>query len=70
MEVMCMVVREDESTDILDVLSLSMRGAQREITGYLISHGYKRQVRLRRCGRLTGGIEQRRGKPCLDGHHR
>ena len=37
MEVNCMVVREDESTDnSLDVVSLSMRGAQREITGTLI----------------------------------
>jgi hypothetical protein len=41
MEVACMVVREDESTDVLDVLSLSMRGAQREITGNLIDVGYK-----------------------------
>lgn len=41
MQITCMVVREDETTDSLDVESLSMRGAQREITGYLISGGYK-----------------------------
>jgi hypothetical protein len=39
--VTCTVVREDESTDSLDVDSLSMRGAMREITGYLLSQGYK-----------------------------
>lgn len=40
MQVLCTVVREDESTYTLDVDSLSMRGAQREITGYLIGEGY------------------------------
>jgi hypothetical protein len=40
MEINCMVVREDESTTSLQVESLSMRGAQREITGYLIDQGY------------------------------
>lgn len=37
----CTVVQEDESTSTLDVDSLSMRGAQREITGYLIGQGYR-----------------------------
>lgn len=37
----CTVVHEDESTDALDIESLSMRGAQREITGYFIGRGYK-----------------------------
>ncbi len=36
----CMVVQEDESTQQLDVDSLSMRGAQREITGHLLREGY------------------------------
>jgi hypothetical protein len=46
MEVNCVVVREDESTDhTLDVVSLSMRGAQREITGNLIDWGYKPEGR-------------------------
>src|SRR5690348_7693346 len=36
----CTVVLEDESTGALDVRSLSMRGAQREMTGYLIAQGY------------------------------
>lgn len=40
MEVTCLVVFEDESTDSLDIDSLSMRGAQREITGWLIDQGY------------------------------
>jgi hypothetical protein len=41
MEITCTVVREDESTYEIDVDSLSMRGAQREITGWLISDGYE-----------------------------
>lgn len=41
MAINCTVVHEDEHTDSLDVDSLSMRGAQREITGYLIDQGYK-----------------------------
>lgn len=40
MQVTCRIVREDESTEPMDVDSLSMRGAQREITGYLIEQGY------------------------------
>jgi hypothetical protein len=39
-EITCTVVLEDESTSTLDVNSLSMRGAQREMTGYFIAHGY------------------------------
>jgi hypothetical protein len=41
LDVTCTVVREDESTEPLDIDSLSMRGAMREITGYLIEKGYK-----------------------------
>jgi hypothetical protein len=41
MEIVCSVVGEDESVDYLDINSLSMRGAQREITGYYIGQGYK-----------------------------
>lgn len=40
MVIKCRVVRQDESTVELDVDSLSMRGAQREITGSLIRQGY------------------------------
>jgi hypothetical protein len=36
----CTVVLENEKTSTLDVNSRSMRGAQREITGYLIARGY------------------------------
>jgi hypothetical protein len=39
-EVTCRVVFEDESDSELDVDSLSMRGAQREITAWLIREGY------------------------------
>jgi hypothetical protein len=41
LQVTCLIVAEDESTRTLHVDSLSMRGAQREITGYLISQGYE-----------------------------
>ncbi len=38
--VTCTVVHEDETTAEYDVQSLSMRGAQREMTGYLLRQGY------------------------------
>ena len=41
MTVTCRVAHEDESTEELRIDSLSMRGAQREITGWLIKQGYK-----------------------------
>jgi hypothetical protein len=41
MQITCMVVREDETTYELGVDSLSMRGAQREMTGWLIKEGYE-----------------------------
>jgi hypothetical protein len=41
MKVLGMAVREDESIEELLVISLSMRGAQREISGNLIKVGYK-----------------------------
>lgn len=37
----CRVVHEDESTEELQVDSLSMRGAQREMTGYFKRLGYE-----------------------------
>ena len=40
-EITCMVVYEDEHTENLDVDSLSMRGAQREMTGYFKKQGYE-----------------------------
>ena len=39
-DITCTVVLEDESTSSHDVTSRSMRGAQREMTGYFIAHGY------------------------------
>ncbi len=41
MEISCMIVLEDESTQPQDIRSLSMRGAQREITGWLIGLGWE-----------------------------
>lgn len=41
LEVICRVSYEDETTKTLDVQSLSMRGGQREITGWLIAQGYR-----------------------------
>lgn len=41
MTVTCNVVHEDESTHSYPVDSLSMRGAQREMTGYFIRQGYE-----------------------------
>ena len=35
-----MEVREDETTETIDVDSLSMRGAQREMTGWYLKRGY------------------------------
>lgn len=37
----CRVIHEDESADELEVDSLSMRGAQREITAYFKAQGYE-----------------------------
>jgi hypothetical protein len=41
MKVSCTVVHEDEHTQSLDVDSLSIRGAQREMTGWFIQQGYR-----------------------------
>jgi hypothetical protein len=42
MKVDCWIVYDDEATDEdIPIKSLSMRGAQREITGYLIAEGYE-----------------------------
>lgn len=41
LKIHCTVVKEDEQTYTIEVGSLSMRGAQREITGHLIREGYK-----------------------------
>jgi hypothetical protein len=42
MKVDCTIVYEDEATDEgIEINSLSMRGAQREITGYFIAEGYE-----------------------------
>lgn len=42
MKVHCWIVYEDERTDEdIPISSLSMRGGQREITGYLLAEGYE-----------------------------
>lgn len=41
MTITCKVVYENESTTDYDVESLSMRGAQREMTGFFLQQGYK-----------------------------
>ena len=51
LEVTCRVVHEDETVDELEVRSLSRRGAQRELTGYLLEQGYQPAGRWR----LRGG---------------
>lgn len=44
-QVTCTVALDDESTQPQDIQSLSMRGAQREITGWLISLGWEPVLR-------------------------
>jgi hypothetical protein len=39
-QVTCRVVHEDETDSVLDVDSLSIHGAQREMTAFLIRNGY------------------------------
>jgi hypothetical protein len=39
-EIFCTLVFEDESTSYPIVNSVSVRGAQRELTGLLVAHGY------------------------------
>jgi hypothetical protein len=39
-QISCTLVLEDESVGYLDVQSLSVRGAQREVTGWLVRSGY------------------------------
>lgn len=57
MEINCMVVHEDETTDDkVFIDSLSMRGAQREITGYYLSEGYVP------VGRWESTVESRDGE--------
>lgn len=41
LKVVCIVVHEDENTETLEVDSISMRGAQREMTGHLLKLGYR-----------------------------
>jgi hypothetical protein len=45
--VSCMVVDSDETTTTLDVDALSIRGAEREMTGWLIAQGWKPADRWR-----------------------
>jgi len=67
MAVSCRVVYEDETTELLDVDSLSMRGAQREMTGWFLRNGYVAAGRWDiACDSDDGPIETvRRFKPAL-----
>jgi hypothetical protein len=70
-EITCRIVREDETAAYPDVDSLSLRGAQREITAWLIGLGYAPVGRWETEGRydeVAGGVEEtpecvRRFKP-------
>jgi hypothetical protein len=62
LSVSCKVVHADESTEELEIDSLSMRGAQREITGSLIKQGYKpdgRWAAVRAMSRMARGPRRR-----------
>ena len=63
--VTCRVVHEDETTQTLDVESLSLRGAEREMTGWFISQGYRP---VRRWKAVEGGTTEvtRLFKPTKD----
>jgi hypothetical protein len=41
MQITGMLVGEDERTEDVEIDSLSIRGAEREVTGWLIDHGYE-----------------------------
>ena len=40
LDITCSIVQEDETAEELSIDSLSIRGAEREITAYLLNHGY------------------------------
>jgi hypothetical protein len=63
--VTCQVVCEDESTQTLDVESLSLRGAERETTGWFISQGYQPAGRWKAVEGSTTEVT-RRFKPAKD----
>lgn len=66
LEVRCTVVYEDERTDEMGIDSLSMRGAQREVTGWMIKQGYVPVGRWEAEGYREGNVEaetSRRFKP-------
>ena len=63
--VTCRVVHEDETTQTLDVESLSLRGAEREMTGWFISQGYQPAGRWKAVEGSTTEVT-RRFKPAKD----
>jgi hypothetical protein len=54
--VACTVVHEDETTDTVKVASLSMRGAQREVTGHFLREGYEPVGRWESTLGITSGF--------------
>ena len=57
MQVTCRIVREDESTTSWRIDSLTIRGAEREVTGDLISRGYRPAGRWETEGGGEDGVE-------------
>ena len=66
LEMTCRIVFNDESTEELDVQSLSMRGAQREMTGWLISQGYEPVGRWSREDKYGFETMRRFRRPALE----
>jgi hypothetical protein len=63
------VVFEDESTGELVVDSLSLRGAEREVTGYLIGNGWEPAGRWQDARDLDQGkpLDKSKGEAWLEG---
>lgn len=57
-EISCTLVFEDESVSYQEVDSVSVRGAQREITGMLVAHGYVPAARWSEDGEDQDGYSE------------
>lgn len=57
-EIFCTLVFEDESVSYPSVNSVSVRGAQRELTGLLVAHGYTPAGRWSDDGEDADGYEE------------
>lgn len=52
----------DESSECFDLGAFSMRGAQPEVTGYLVSQGYEPSVSAKPRGLM---LKEDRSMPCV-----